>query len=73
MVRMLTGPRGATGESTALVLPEVPTGAVSLFLERFSTERRADEHAVIVVDQAGWHGARALRVPGNVTLVPLPP
>ncbi|MGI4797288.1 MAG: transposase, partial [Janthinobacterium lividum] len=33
----------------------------------------ADEHAVMVLDQAGWHGARALRIPGNVTLVPLPP
>ncbi len=63
----------ATGESTTLVLAEVSTEAMSLFLERFSAERRADEHAVMVLDQAGWHGARALRIPGNVTLVPLPP
>ena len=27
----------------------------------------------MVLDQAGWHGARALAVPANVTLVPLPP
>ena len=33
----------------------------------------ADAHAVLVLDQAGWHGAHALRVPPNVTLVPLPP
>ncbi len=25
------------------------------------------------LDQAGWHGAEALRVPANITLVPLPP
>ena len=55
------------------MLPEVSTEAMSLFLERFSAERPADEHAVMVLDQAGWHGARALRIPGNVTLVPLPP
>ena len=55
------------------MLPEVSTEAMSLFLARFSAERRADEHAVLVLDQAGWHGARALRIPGNVTLVPLPP
>ena len=31
-----------------------------------------DEHAVMVLDQAGWHGSNALAVPANVTLVPLP-
>ncbi len=53
----------ATGESTALVLPEVSTEALSLFLDRFSAERRPGEHAVMVLDQAGWNGARALRSP----------
>ena len=27
----------------------------------------------MVLDQAGWHGAHALRIHGNVTLVALPP
>jgi transposase len=27
---------------------------------------------VLVLDRAGWHGAKALVVPANVTLVPLP-
>jgi transposase len=27
----------------------------------------------MVLDGAGWHGAKALAVPPNVTLVPLPP
>ena len=26
-----------------------------------------------MLDQAGWHDARALDVPDNVTLIPLPP
>jgi transposase len=43
------------------------------FLDRFAATLAPDEHAVMVLDQAGWHGARALRVPGNVTLLPLPP
>ncbi len=63
----------ATGASTALVLPEVSTEAMSVFLDRFAAERAPDEHAVLVLDQAGWHGAHALRVPDNLTLVPLPP
>ena len=30
-------------------------------------------HAVLLLDQAGWHGKAALQVPGNITLLPLPP
>jgi putative transposase len=30
-------------------------------------------HAVLVLDGAGWHGAKALQVPDNITLLPLPP
>jgi transposase len=30
-------------------------------------------HAVLLLDQAGWHVAGAPIVPGNITLLPLPP
>ena len=30
-------------------------------------------HGIVVLDGAGWHSARALLVPDNLTLVPLPP
>jgi transposase len=30
-------------------------------------------HAVLVLDGAGWHGARALNVPDNITLLHLLP
>ena len=30
-------------------------------------------HAVSVLDGAGWHGAKALKRPDNITLLPLPP
>ncbi len=29
-------------------------------------------HAVLLLDQAGWHVSRNLKVPPNITLVPLP-
>jgi putative transposase len=57
----------------ALVIPRVSTEAMSVFLGEFAGTLPPDQHAVMVLDQAGWHGARALRVPNNVTLVPLPP
>ena len=43
------------------------------FLDGFAATIAADEHAVMVLDRAGWHGAKALRIPCNVTLLPLPP
>ena len=65
--------RPSTGQGFALVLPEASTRAMQVFLDQFAAAPEADEHAVMLLDQAGWHGARALVVPGNVTLVPLPP
>jgi len=56
-----------------LVLPEVGTQAMQTFLDAFADTIPEDEHAVMVLDPAGWHGANALEVPPNVTLVPLPP
>jgi transposase len=57
----------------ALVLPTVNTDTMQIFLDRFAETLAEDEHAVMVLDGAGWHGAKALAVPPNVTLVPLPP
>ena len=65
--------RPATGDAFALVLPRVSTDAMQAFLDRFARRLDADEHAALVLDGAGWHVAHALRVPRNVTLVPLPP
>jgi hypothetical protein len=42
------------------------------FLERFAATIRADTHAVLVLDQAGWHGSHQLVIPEAVSLVPLP-
>ena len=63
----------ATGAEVALVPPTVSTAAMSRFLAELSAQIAPDAHAVLVLDQAGWHGARALVVPPNLTLVPLPP
>ena len=43
------------------------------FLAELSANLAPDAQAVLVLDQAGWHGARALVVPPNLPLVPLPP
>ena len=65
--------RPATGEDFTLVMPVISTEAMSIFLEGFAARLEPDVHALIVLDQAGWHGAKALRISDNITLVPLPP
>ena len=62
-----------TDNGFALVLPYANTEAMQLFLDRFAATLADDEHAAMVLDQAGWHGSNGLIVPGNITLVPLPP
>ena len=42
-------------------------------LDRFAATLEADAHAVLVLDGAGWHDRRALRVPDNISLIGLPP
>ncbi len=57
----------------ALVLPEVSTAAMNLFLAELSRAVPAGTHAVVVLDRAGWHVSADLAVPPNLTLVHLPP
>ncbi|MBK8177103.1 MAG: transposase [Rhodospirillales bacterium] len=65
--------RPACGDAFALVLPDVSTEAMQTFLDAFAARLAPDVQAVVVLDQAGWHGAKALHIPETVTLVPLPP
>ena len=41
-------------------------------LEEISATVAPGAHAVLLLDQAGWHTTRKLPVPGNITLLPLP-
>jgi transposase len=64
--------RPATGADFTLVLPVVNAAVMDLFLAQFAAALPADAHAVLVLDGAGWHDERALSIPDNLTLVPLP-
>ena len=65
--------RPATGDDVTLVLPCVNAEVMDLFLAHFADTVDPDAHAVMMLDGAGWHDARALTVPDNVTLALLPP
>jgi hypothetical protein len=57
----------------ALILPDANGAGMQVFLDAFAETIADDEHVAPVLDGAGWHGSKALRVPSNITLVPLPP
>jgi len=63
----------ATGESVALLAPNVNTDTFNVFLSMLAAEVKADEHVVLIMDQAGWHKSRALKLPECVTVLLLPP
>ncbi len=56
-----------------LVLPCANTEAMGLHLAEISRHVTPGAHAILVLDGAGWHGADALGIPDNLTLLPLPP
>ncbi|TWT99729.1 hypothetical protein Pla108_06720 [Botrimarina colliarenosi] len=62
-----------TGHAEGLLSPQLNTKIVNTFLELFSATVPEGEHAVMVWDGAGFHTAKALAVPENITLVRLPP
>lgn len=60
------------GQMDSLILPEVNAKTMSIFLSEVSS-RHQDESIVMFMDQAGWHRARKLAIPLNITLLWLPP
>ena len=59
--------RPATGEDFALVLPEVSTVAMAIFLEGVAGALPAHVHGVMALDRAGWHGSKKLTVPNKTS------
>jgi len=61
------------GTAAGLVLPYVNTEAMQLHLEEVSRTVATDAHALMLVEGAGWHFAKNLSVPENITLQQLSP
>jgi hypothetical protein len=58
----------AEGKGAGLVLPSCNSEAWPCISRKSRSQSR-----LILLDQAGWHVSKKLPVPGNMTLVPLPP
>lgn len=63
----------SSGDSVALQAPTLNTGTMGVFLGMLAEHLGPMEHAVLIMDQAGWHTSRKLKVPDNITILFLPP
>jgi hypothetical protein len=56
-----------------LIMPHADTSAMQLHLELLGRAIAPGAHALVLLDQAGWHTTKALKCPSNMTLISLPP
>ena len=54
-------------------MPEANAETMSLHLTAIGRKVAEGSHVALVLDRAGYHTAKALAIPQNVTLVRLPP
>jgi hypothetical protein len=62
----------AEGKGAGMVLPRCTTKGMTLHLNEIAQAVAPGAHALVLVDQAGWHQSKRLVVPDNITLGPLP-
>jgi hypothetical protein len=60
------------GQFTSLTLPWADAQTMSLFLAH-TAQQFANEYCRMILDGAGWHQSREVRVPENLKLIFLPP
>ncbi len=54
-------------------MPYAKTEAMNRHLEEIAKAVSPGAHAVLVLDDEGWHGSQDLIIPDNITLMTLPP
>lgn len=60
-------------KGAALVLPCVNAHTFTLHLQEISLHVAEGSHAVLLIDQAGWHVTDKIVVPENISILHLPP
>jgi transposase len=67
---------GAVNPSTGQSVGMISSGANSDWMNhhlQLISEATTSKHVILVIDQAGWHRSKDLKVPSNITLLLLPP
>jgi hypothetical protein len=61
------------GTGAAIVMPHADGAAMQHHLDEIGRIVAPGAHGLVVLDQAAWHTTDKLRVPDNLSLLPLPP
>lgn len=59
-------------KGAAVIMPYANTHAMQVHLEEIAQHVAHAKHAVVVLDQAGWHVSKDLKIPKNISLLALP-
>jgi hypothetical protein len=59
------------GAGAAIVMPRANTKAMQRHLNEIAGAVSPGAHGVVLLDQAGWHTTPKLRIPANLSLLPL--
>jgi len=60
------------GSNFSLILSNVNTENMNIFLLHMSKEYKNDK-MILIMDRAGWHKSKDLKIPDNIKIVYLPP
>ena len=55
-----------------LVMPTIGMDCIQYHLDEIAKQIEPGNHTVIVFDRAAWHTTKKLRLPKNLSLLPLP-
>lgn len=61
-----------SGEDFTMISSNVNTECFNIYLDEFS-KYLGERKVVMVIDGAGWHKSKDLKVPNNIMLIYLPP
>lgn len=62
----------ARNKGAAIVSPYANTHAMNEHLKEISSQVEEGKHAVVIMDQAGWHTAEKIILPDNISILHLP-
>ena len=62
----------ADGELDTLILPQVNSNCMQIFLDEVAS-RHPSDRIILALDGAGWHRSHTLKLPHNLRLLMLPP
>jgi transposase len=60
-------------KGAAVIMPQANTASMQAHIDEIDQQVEKGKHAVIVLDKAGWHTSKNLRIPKNISLLSLPP